>query len=104
MVGDPCLSGQEYLDALERVAGIKVRRLPTPPWRLFAEDIAKWGIKTLARNPERRRPSYSYYEGLSCRALYAPDRSKQRLGWQPTADAAVLIQQGIAVPAAEFLA
>jgi nucleoside-diphosphate-sugar epimerase/predicted dehydrogenase len=104
LVGDPCLSGQEYLDALERVAGIKVRRLPTPPWRLFAEDIAKWGIKTLARNPERRRPSYSYYEGLSCRALYAPDRSKQRLGWNPTADAAVLIQQGIAVPAAEFLA
>ena len=104
LVGDPCLSGQAYLDALERVAGIKVRRLPTPTWRLFAEDIAKWGVKTLARNPERRVPSYRYYEGLSCRALYAPDRSKQRLGWAPTADVATLIQQGIAIPAAEFLA
>jgi nucleoside-diphosphate-sugar epimerase/predicted dehydrogenase len=104
LVGDPCLSAQAYLDALERVAGIKVRRLPTPTWRLFAEDIAKWGVKTLARSPERRMPSYRYYEGLSCRALYAPDRSKERLGWAPTADVAVLIEQGIAVPAAEFLA
>jgi nucleoside-diphosphate-sugar epimerase len=104
LVGDPCLSGQGYLDALERVAGIKVRRLPTPTWRLFAEDIAKWGVKTLARHPERRVPSYRYYEGLSCRALYAPNRSKERLGWAPTGDVEVLIQQGIAIPAAEFLA
>jgi nucleoside-diphosphate-sugar epimerase len=103
LVGEPCLSGCEYLDALDRIAGTKVRRVPRPTWRLFAEDIAKWGIKTLGRNAERRWPSYRYYEGLACRASYSPDRAKQVLDWSPTSDKEVLIQKGIAVPAAEFL-
>lgn len=104
LVGDPCLSAREYLDAFERLAGIKIKRLPKPPWILFAEDIAKWGIKTLAKASGRRMPSYGYYEGLSCRARYSPDRSKQRLGWTPASDAATLIEKGIAIPVAEFLA
>jgi nucleoside-diphosphate-sugar epimerase/predicted dehydrogenase len=104
LVGDPCLSGHAYLDELERVSGTKIRRLPTPPWRLFAEDVAKWGVKTLARSPDRRLPSYRYYEGLSWRAVFAPDRAKRVLGWTPTSDVAVLIQKGIALPAVEFLA
>jgi nucleoside-diphosphate-sugar epimerase/predicted dehydrogenase len=104
LVGDPCLSGGAYLDEFERIAGIKVKRLPTPTWRLFVEDIAKWGIKTIGRTPERRLPSYRYYEGLACRAFYSPDWAKQRLRWVPTTDVSVLIEKGIAVPAAEFLA
>ena len=102
LVGEPCLSGGEYLDAFERLAGIKVRRLPVPPWRRFVEDIAKYGLKTVA-GAERYRPSYDYYVGMSCRARYSPEKAKRSLGWTPSADPAHLVDRGIAVPVAEFV-
>jgi len=95
LVGDPCLSGHEYLNALEPAAGIQVRRVSMPTWWLFSRSTVKWGLQTLARAPERRMPSYGYIEGLSCRAFYSADLAKQRLGWKPVADAAKLIEHGI---------
>ena len=101
LVGDPCLSGHEYLDALERIAGTRIRRVRMPTWWLFARSAAKWGLQTLAHAPERRMPSYRYIEGLSCRASYKPDLAKQRLEWTPAADATLLIERGIAVAVGE---
>ena len=101
LVGDPCLSANEYLDALERIAGIKITRVQMPTWWRLARSAAKWGLQTLARDPARRMPSYRYIEGLSCRAFYKPDLAKQRLGWTPTTDAASLIDRGIAMPVGE---
>lgn len=95
LVGDACLSGNGYLDALERVAGTRIRRVRWPAWWLFARSAAKWGLQTLACAPGRRVPSYRYIDGLSCRASYRADLAKQRLGWTPTADAALLIERGI---------
>ncbi len=96
LVGDASLSGHEYLDALERSAGIRVRRRPLPAWQLFARSSAKWGIKRLAGGHEPPLPSYRYCDGLSCRATYVADLAKRRLGWTPARDPAVLIEQGIA--------
>jgi nucleoside-diphosphate-sugar epimerase/predicted dehydrogenase len=104
LVGEPCLTGQKYLDEFERLAGIKVRRLPIPPWRYFLEDIAKYGVKTIARNPERVLPSHAFYVGLSCKSPFSPEKAKQRLGWRPSGDLAHVIHEGIAVPTAEFFA
>jgi hypothetical protein len=101
-VGEACLSASEYLDAFEQLAGIKVRRLPVPPWRRFVEDIAKYGMKTMS-GAERYRPSYQYYVGMSCRARYSPEKAKRGLGWSPSADPAQVITEGIAVPVAEFV-
>jgi nucleoside-diphosphate-sugar epimerase len=101
LVGDPCLSGNEYLDALELIAGIRIRRLRTPTWWMFARSAAKWGLQALARDPERRLPSYRYIEGLSCRASYKSDLAKRRLEWTPVPDVAKLIERGIAVPVGE---
>jgi nucleoside-diphosphate-sugar epimerase len=103
LVGERCLTGNDYLDELEQIAGIKVQRLPVASWRLFGEDIIKWGIKIVGRAAEIRRPSYRYYEGLSCRARYLPDQTKSELGWRPVADRASLIDQGIRVPVAQFI-
>jgi nucleoside-diphosphate-sugar epimerase/predicted dehydrogenase len=103
LVGERCLTGNEYLDELERIAGISVQRLPVNSWRLFAEDIIKWGVKTLGRAPDVRRPSRRYYEGLSCRAQYSPEKSKAALGWKPAADRQVLVDQGIRVPVSQFI-
>ena len=96
LVGDASLSGNEYLDALERIAGIKIKRSPRPAWRLFAQSVARWGVESLGGVAERPLPSYRYCEGLSCRATYGADLAKQRLGWAPARDPAVLIEQGIA--------
>ncbi len=98
LVGEPCLSGHEYLDALERATGRRIKRVHLPTWWLFARSAAKWALQTLAGSPERRMPSYRYIDGLSCRAYYRPDLAKHRLGWAPAADAATLIERGIVKP------
>jgi nucleoside-diphosphate-sugar epimerase/predicted dehydrogenase len=103
LVADPVLTGREYLDELDRLAGMKVRRLVTPSWRLFAEDVAKWSVKSLAGAADLRQPSYKYYEGLSCRASFSPARAKRVLGWQPTSDRGTLIERGIALPVRQSL-
>lgn len=101
LVGDASLTGNEYLDALERIAGRKIARRPLPAWRLFAQSVVKWGFKVLIRDPERALPSYRYCDGLSCRATYVADRAKQRLGWAPVADPRVLIERGLVAALAE---
>ena len=98
LVGEPCLSGNGYLDALERVASSRIGRVRWPTWWLFSRSAAKWGLQTLARSPGRRMPSYRYIDGLSCRASYRSDLAKQRLGWEPTADADLLIEKGVVAP------
>ena len=101
LVGDASLSGKGYLDALERIAGSKIKRLPLPAWRLFAQSVAKWGIKLLSGAPEHPMPSYRYCDGLSCRASYVADMAKRRLAWVPVSDPTVMIDRGIAVAVAE---
>lgn len=103
LVADPMMTGHEYLDELERHAGIKVMRLRTPPWRLFAEDVAKWGVKSLSRAKDLRQPSYQYYEGLSCRSTFSPARAKTVLGWTPVSDRATMVERGIALPVRQSL-
>ena len=102
LVGEPCLSGNAYLDALEHTAGTRIKRVRLPAWWLFSRSAAKWGLQTLARNPARRMPSYRYIDGLSCRASYSADLAKKRLAWAPAADAATLIARGIVVPGSEL--
>ena len=101
LVGDAGLSGNAYLDALERLTASKIKRTARPAWRLFAQSVVKWGFKRLSGQAEHPLPSYRYCDGLSCRAAYVAERAKQRLGWAPVSDTAVLIERGIAVPVAE---
>jgi nucleoside-diphosphate-sugar epimerase len=104
LIGDASLSGNEYLDALERSAGIEIKRSPRPAWRLFAQGLAKWGLSVLAGRPEHPLPSYRYCDGLSCRASYSADRAKRRLGWSPVADRERMIERGVVLPVAQSLA
>ena len=100
LVGDAHLSGNGYLDALEQLTGTKIKRPPLPASRLFAQSVAKWAIKRLSGRADHPLPSYRYCDGLSCRASYVADLAKQRLGWVPVSDAAVLIERAIVVPMA----
>jgi nucleoside-diphosphate-sugar epimerase len=100
LVGEASLSGNGYLDALERIAGVEIKRLPLPAWRLFAQSVVKWGVTVLARKAEHPMPSYRYCDGLSCRATYVADRAKRHLGWAPASDPTVIIERGIAAAVA----
>lgn len=101
LVGDAGLSGHDYLDALEHLAGVKIRRQPFPAWQLFAQSVVKWGVRVLTGQAEHPLPSYRYCDGLSCRATYVAEQAKQSLGWRPTDDPAALIERGLAAALAE---
>ena len=101
LVGDACLTGNNYLDALERLDGVVIQRQAYPAWRLFAQSVVKLSIQLLTGRGEWLLPSYRYVDGLSCRATYAADLAKQLLGWRPVSDPAVLIERGIAATLAQ---
>ena len=69
LVGDPCLSAQEYLDELDRCGGIRLQRHATPIFRFYLMDLMKWVAKVALRHPERRLP---FLSGLGRLALYVP--------------------------------
>jgi nucleoside-diphosphate-sugar epimerase len=97
------LTAQEYLDELERAAGIHFRRVPTSSVRYFAEEVGKYVIKTVGRDPHRRLPSWENWDGRTCKSRFDASRTKQVLGWEPTADRDQIVREGIKVPAEQFL-
>ncbi len=103
LVGDPCLTAQQYLDEVERASGVKFRRVPTSSTRYLVEDIGKYVIKTLGRDPLRKLPSYANWDGRTCAAPFDNSRAKQALNWHPTSDRAQVIRDGIELPARQFL-
>ncbi len=103
LVGDAKLSGNEYLDALERHAGIHIKRVVATPAQLFLEESAKWLIKSAGRDASARRPSWYDGDGRTLAAPFDCSAAKRDLGWVPTADKETLIHDGIEVPADEFL-
>lgn len=104
LVGEPCLTAQEYLDEVERAAGLKFHRVPTSSVRYFVEDVGKYLIKTAGRDPNRKLPSFANWEGRTCAARFDASRARTRLGWTPTSDRARVVREGIELPAREFLA
>ncbi|MGB8329199.1 MAG: NAD-dependent epimerase/dehydratase family protein, partial [Polyangiales bacterium] len=101
LASDPCITANEYLDELERHAGIKLRRVATSAPRLYGEAMAKWAIKSLARREPR--PAYSDWRGRTFASTFDPSKTRQRLGWTPESSRDVLIKRGIHDPVDEFL-
>lgn len=95
LIGDAPLTGNEYLDALERATGNTIRRAPLPPWWLYARSLAKWGAFKLLGKASGAAPTRRYFEGLIRHGAFSAQHARQRLGWSPNADVAVLVEQGI---------
>ena len=104
LVGDPVFNAAEYLDELEKYAGVRLMRQKGPIWRFFVTDSLKWMVKTLARYPDRPLPSYRAWEGRTAAAYFDCSKAKRLLGWRPTSDRALLVEAGIRAPALEFVA
>jgi predicted dehydrogenase/nucleoside-diphosphate-sugar epimerase len=102
LVGDPLLSAEEYLDALDRAGGIRIQRHATPIWRFYLMDMMKWAVKVAVRHAERRLPSYRDWESRTGRAVFDCSAAKAVLGWRPVGDREELIRRGIEEPFKEF--
>ncbi len=103
IIGEPSITAQQYLDELERAAGIKFNRVPTSSARYFVEDIGKYVIKAIGRDPAAKVPSFYNSDSRSCAARFDSTRARQRLGWVPTNDRQKVIHEGIVLPARQFL-
>lgn len=103
LVGEQLLTAQEYLDELERHAGVNFKRIPTSPHRYFVEDIGKYLIKTVGRDKARKRPSFANWDGRTFEARFDASRARQLLRWAPTTDRETIIREGIVRPAEQFL-
>jgi nucleoside-diphosphate-sugar epimerase len=49
LIGDPCMSAQEYLDELDRCGGFRIRRQATPIIQFYLIDLLKWAAKVVLR-------------------------------------------------------
>jgi nucleoside-diphosphate-sugar epimerase/predicted dehydrogenase len=103
IIGEPVITAQQYLDELERAAGVKFNRVPTSSTRYFVEDIGKYVIKAIGRDPAAKIPSFFNSDSRSCAARFDATRARQRLGWVPTTDREKVIHEGIVLPARQFL-
>jgi predicted dehydrogenase/nucleoside-diphosphate-sugar epimerase len=102
LCGDPLLTANEYLDALDRAGDIRIQRHTTPIATFYRQDMMKWVVKVAVRHPERRMPSYRDWESRTGRAIFDCSKAKTMLGWKPVADRDELIRLGIEVPFNEF--
>ncbi len=103
LVSDPCISANDYLDEMERAAGIKLRRFPVAAWRLFAASTGKWAVKKVGRDPEAFFPSYDDCDGRSLAATFDASKARAQLGWKPESDPAVILAKGVTEPVRAYI-
>jgi nucleoside-diphosphate-sugar epimerase len=102
LVGDPCLTAQEYLDELDRCGGFKLQRHTTSILRFYLIDLIKWVAKVVLRIPDRQLPRYRDWETRTLTAPFDCTAAKTVLGWRPESNRAEIVRKGIEEPLTEF--
>jgi nucleoside-diphosphate-sugar epimerase/predicted dehydrogenase len=103
LVSVPCISANDYLDEMERAAGIKLRRFPVAAWRLFAASTGKWAVKKVGRDPEAFFPSYDDCDGRSLAATFDASKARAQLDWKPETDPTVILSKGVTEPVKHYI-
>jgi nucleoside-diphosphate-sugar epimerase/predicted dehydrogenase len=103
LVGEPCLSAQEYLDELDHAGGIKIQRHATPILRFYLADLMKWIVKVAAGHKDRRFPSYRDWESRTQGAVFDCAAARTTLGWEPVRSRDELVRRGIKEPMKEYM-
>ncbi len=101
LTADPCITANEYLDELERRAGVKIKRVEMPGWRAYLTAMAKYAVKAVGRHPTAVRPSYADWEGRNFASVFDASKAERVLDWSPVKDRATLVREGIHVPVEE---
>lgn len=102
LVDAPLLSARQYVEEIERFAGIRISTFSTPIWTFFAADLVKWLAKLILRVPGRYVPTYGMWKGRKARATFDCSKAKTILGWAPAGDRDALTARGIHVHLVEF--
>ncbi len=98
----PVLSGNQYVEELERLAGVKINVRRVPAWRHFAEDVAKEAVKNAIRHPNRRIPSLRDWDCRAHRARYDSSKTQSMLDWRPAGTRERIVHDGIAAAVDHF--
>lgn len=97
LVDDPVMSARQYVEEIERFAGVRIQTFAGPAWKDFGIDVAKWLAKVALRMPDRYVPRYRMWRGRVPRAVFDCSKAKKLLHWQPAADRGVMAARGIHV-------
>jgi len=103
LVANAQMSALDYLQALEKYTGFEFQKIPTPLWKFYLLDLAKWVIKRVIRHPDHRLPSYRDWVTRTQRSHYDCSKARKRLNWNPTDAQTEIIEKGIQLPASELL-
>ena len=103
LVGEPCLSAEEYLDEMDRAGGIKIQRQAIPILRFYLGDLVKWVVKVAVGHKDRRFPSYRDWEGRTQGAVFDCTAARTTLGWEPARSRDELVRRGIKEPLKEYM-
>jgi predicted dehydrogenase/nucleoside-diphosphate-sugar epimerase len=104
LIADPCLSGQEYLEELNRAGGMRIDWRAEPIFEFYLADMMKWVVKVATRYPERRMPSYRDWESRTQLALFDCTAAKMVLRWRPVSERGEMVRRGIEEPLREWMA
>jgi nucleoside-diphosphate-sugar epimerase/predicted dehydrogenase len=96
LVDVPLISAREYLEELQRLAGIKLTiHYRTILW-FYLSDLLKWPLKIAIGHSDRTRiPSYRDWESRTQKAIFNCTRAREELGWAPASDRERMINEGI---------
>ncbi|MEX2628703.1 MAG: NAD-dependent epimerase/dehydratase family protein [Tistlia sp.] len=95
LVGAVRPSAREYLAEVGRRTGRPLVFHPQAPRRLWAEEVAKWGVKRAIG----RRAAWPYFRDIRSRGLTARfdvSDAQRALGWQPVSDPAAFYERCLA--------
>lgn len=105
LIDEPMLSADDYIHALEQLAGFKVDICRRPIWRYYLSDMMKWPVKRAVGHPDGKRiPSYADWESRTQKAFFDCRRTREELGWAPISDPKRMVDEGIGGSLAAWLA
>ncbi len=91
----PVLTGNQYVEELEKLVGLKIATRRIPAWKHYAEDAVKEAIKHAIRHPNRRTASFRDWDCRSHRARYDSSKTREVLSWKPAGTRELIVQDGI---------
>src|SRR5690606_24039025 len=93
---EPCITARDYVDELGRALGTPIEARPGRALAGYAGDLAKWGVKLLARHPDMHRvPPLHDWRCREQRASFDVSAAREDLGWEPVVDRDEIVERGI---------
>jgi nucleoside-diphosphate-sugar epimerase/predicted dehydrogenase len=99
LVDNPCLTAQEYVQAIEEALEAKINTFPTPILKFYSIEYFKWIVKVMVNHKERRYPSWRDWSSRTQSAIFDCSKARSILEWKPASSKDILVEEGIQKPA-----